>query len=140
MLPDDVRELIEAPNFAHLAVLTDRGPHVSPVWIDHAGSPLARAIDGLSEQRPDAILVNTAEGRVKSEAMRRDPRVGISLIANDDPYTSVVLRGRVVELRHDGARAHIDALARKYTGSDTYQGSQAQQRVIAVIVPEEVVA
>lgn len=122
-LPDDAKRLLDLPTIVHLAVLTEQGPHVSPVWVDREG---------------DRILVNTAEGRVKTEAIRRDPRVGLSAIHPDDPYTRIVVRGRVVEMRHEGARAHIDKLAGKYRGLDRYPGPPEQERVILVIEPETV--
>lgn len=122
-LPDDVRDLIDAPNIAHLGVNTAAGPHVSAVWIDRDG---------------DRILVNTAEGRVKPQALREDPRVGISIVATDDAYTNAVIQGRVVEFRHEGAREHIDRLAKKYFGRDVYGGPAGEQRVILVIEVDKV--
>ena len=122
-LPDDVRELIDAPNIAHLGVNTSAGPHVSAVWIDRDG---------------DRILVNTAEGRVKPQALREDPRVGISIVASEDAYTNAVIQGRVVEFRHEGAREHIDALAKKYFGRDEYGVPDGEERVILVIEVDKV--
>jgi PPOX class probable F420-dependent enzyme len=122
-LPDDVRALLDAPNIAHVAVNTDAGPHVSAVWIDRDG---------------DRVLVNTAEGRVKPQAVREDPRIGVSIVAPDDPYDNTVLQGQVVELRHEGAREHIDAMARKYWGRDEYPLPEGQQRVILVIEVDKV--
>lgn len=123
ILPDHVRDLIDAPNIAHLGVNTAAGPHVSAVWID---------------RDDDRILVNTAEGRVKSQALRDDPRVGISIVASEDAYTNAVIQGRVVEFRQEGARAHIDALAKKYFGRDEYDGPADEQRVILVIEVDKV--
>ena len=85
------------------------------------------------------MLVNTAEGRVKTENVRRDPRVSISLIDREDPYEQVVIHGTVVDVSTDGADGHIDRLAKKYLGVDAYPWRDAQeQRVILRIRPDRV--
>ncbi|HEX9890693.1 MAG TPA: PPOX class F420-dependent oxidoreductase [Actinomycetota bacterium] len=106
-LTDAVRRVLEAPNYAHLATLMkDGSPQVSPVWVD---------VDG------DHVLVNTAAGRLKERNVRRDPRVALSIRDLSRGEEEVTIRGRVVEITEEGARAHIDALSRKYAGHD-YQG------------------
>lgn len=124
-LPEGVKKLFSAPNFAHLATLMpDGSPQVSPVWVD---------MDG------DRILVNTAEGRVKPRNVRRDPRVAVSIVKQDNPYSTAFIRGRVVEVTHDGAEEHIDKMAKKYLGQDRYPYRRpGEQRVILVIEPEHV--
>jgi PPOX class probable F420-dependent enzyme len=126
MLNDADRAMLTAPNFASLATtMTDGSPQASVVWID---------VDG------DDILVNTAEGRTKTENMRRDPRVAVCLFDNDDPYRQLMVRGRVTAFTHEGADAHIDFLAKKYTGADVYAGHRPdQQRVIVRIAVDNVV-
>ena len=118
------RELIEGKNFAHLAtVMPDGSPQVSPVWIAMRGGK---------------ILINTAEGRLKTKNMRRDPRVAISISGQDDAYQRVSIRGRVVEATHEGADADIDMLSEKYIGK-TYQNHRAdEQRVTVLIEPLKV--
>lgn len=120
-MSEGVRKLFEGANFAHLATLMrDGSPQVTTVWVD---------LDG------DRIRVNTAEGRVKPRNVRRDPRVAISITAPGG-YPSAFVRGRVVDITHDGADAHIDSLAKKYLGQDTYPFRRPdEQRVILVIEP-----
>jgi len=124
-LSEGVKKLFREPNYGHMATLMpDGSPQVSPVWVD---------IDG------DRILVNSAEGRVKPRNVRRDARVAISIYNQDNPYSSAFIRGRVVEITHEGADEHIDKLAKKYLGQDTYPYRQpGEQRVILVIEPEHV--
>ncbi len=124
-LSEGVKKLFQEPNYGHMATLMpDGSPQVSPVWVD---------IDG------DRILVNTAEGRVKPRNVRRDARVAISIHNQENPYSSAFIRGRVVEITHEGADEHIDKLAKKYMGQDTYPYRQpSEQRVILVIEPEHV--
>ena len=86
-LAENVRRLIDSRNFAHLAtILPDGSPHSAPVW--------------MGRDR-DRIIVVTDEGSLKSKNTRRDPRVAISIVDMDDPYTVAHLRGRVVERHPD---------------------------------------
>ena len=121
------RDIFEGKNFAHLVTLMpDGSPHASPVWVDLEG---------------DTILVNAAEGRVKTKNIRRDPRVAISILDPDHPYGGVVLvRGMVTEVTHEGADEHIDKLAKKYIDKDKYPWrSENEQRVIFKIEAEHIV-
>ena len=124
-LSQGIKKLFQEPNYAHVATLmADGSPQVTPVWVDIEG---------------DRILVNTSEGRAKPRNVRRDARVAISIIKQDNPYSSAYIRGRVAEMRHEGAKEHIDKLAKKYLGQDTYPYLQPEeQRVIMVIEPEHV--
>lgn len=124
-LSDGVRKLIEGQNFAHLAtVMPDGSPQVTAVWID---------LDG------NDILVNTAEGRQKPRNLRADPRVAISIVDQANPYSAAFIRGRVVEMTHEGADGHIDKMAKKYLGQERYPFRQSgEQRLLVRIVPEQV--
>ncbi len=75
---------------------------------------------------------------MKTRNVRRDPRVALSLTDRKDPYERVVIRGRVVEVTRESARAHIDALARKYTGGD-FRTVPGQVRVLLRIEPTHVI-
>jgi PPOX class probable F420-dependent enzyme len=126
MLNDADRTMLQDPNFASIATaMADGAPQVSIVWID---------VDG------DDILVNTAEGRTKTENMRRDPRVAVCLFDRRDPYRQLMLRGRVTGFSHEGADAHIDFLAKKYTGADIYEGHRPDQQRVVVRIAIDAVA
>ena len=126
-LSEKARALVMAKNLGSIATIMPNGsPHVVPVWID---------LDG------DQILINTAEGRQKLKNIRRDPRVAMDVVNLENPYEMVAVRGRVVEVTHDGADAHIDKLAKKYLGRRQYPFRQpGEQRVIIRIAPERVMA
>ena len=105
ILTEAARALLARPVLADIATVDRQGrPTITPVWID---------VDG------DEVRFNTARGRAKDANLTRDPHVAISVIDPDDPYGPVVLRG-TVEASEDGADAHIDALAKKYMGVDSY--------------------
>ena len=120
-----VSKIIEKNSFAFLATLMEDGsPHVSPVWID--------IVDNI-------ILINTAKGRIKQRNVSRDPRVSISLIDDENPYSMVTIRGKVIEQTSIGADEHIDKLAKKYLNAEKYPGhSPNLERVILRIKPEKI--
>jgi PPOX class probable F420-dependent enzyme len=122
MLSDEIRALLSAPSFAHLATLMpDGSPQSAVVWIDLEG---------------DRVLVATGEGSIKAKNTRRDPRVALSVTALDNPYREAQLRGRVVERRPDASLAVMDRISRKYTGAPFPMRANPEQRVVLVIAIE----
>jgi len=125
-LSEKARKLFEDPNFLFVATVNaDGSPQVTPVWT---------ALDN------GHITFNTAVGRVKERNLRRDPRVGLSITAKDDPFKKVDIVGRVVDfIEGDEAYAQIDDLAEKYIGQRPYPWLQeGEQRVKVVIEPVRV--
>ncbi len=124
-IPESHRDILLGKNLAHIATSMANGsPQSTPVWID---------VDG------DTILFNTAEGRQKVRNLDRDGRVALSVTDSANPYRYIQVRGRVTEKTTDGADAHIDKLAKKYLGADSYPGrNPAETRVIYKITPEHV--
>ena len=124
-IPASHRDILEGKNFAHIATLMkDGSPQVTPVWIDVEG---------------DLLLFNTADGRVKPRNLDRDGRVAISVHDQTNPYRYIQIRGTVEEKTYDGADAHIDKMAKKYMGVDSYPGrTPTERRVIYKIRPEHV--
>ena len=123
-LLDDVRALLEEPNFAHLAtLLPDGSPQSAPVWV---------GVDG------DRILVATGEGSLKAKNTKRDPRVSLSIVAMENPYREAQIRGRVVERRPDRDLKAMDVISHKYTGAPFPMRTNPEQRVVLVIEVERV--
>jgi PPOX class probable F420-dependent enzyme len=100
---DEVRGLLAAPNFAHLAtVRPDGSPHSVPIWV---------LLEG------DRIAFFTQPGSQKARNLAHDPRVALSLTDLENPYLSAWLRGSVAEtLAGDEALEVIDRISHKYTG------------------------
>jgi PPOX class probable F420-dependent enzyme len=102
-LPDKVTRLLDGRNFAHLAtILEDGSPHSAVVWVG---------------READNVIVCTDDKSVKGRNTQRDPRVAISMVDMDDPYSEAQLRGRVTERRRDTDFKYIDAISRKYVGN-----------------------
>ncbi|MCC7106565.1 MAG: PPOX class F420-dependent oxidoreductase [Chloroflexi bacterium] len=119
-LSPDVQALLRNGSFASLATLMpDGSPQSTVIWIDTDG---------------EHIVFNTAEGRQKPRNLRRDPRVAISVVDKDNPYKQAWFRGRVVEMTTEGADAHIDLLAKRYLGVDSYPGRARKPEEVRLIV------
>ena len=101
-IPGEVKTLLDAPNFAHLATLMpDGAPQSVPVWVGRSG---------------DQLIICTGESSLKARNTLRDPRVAISLVSGSNPYEEAQLRGRVVERRADPLLTIMDPISVKYTG------------------------
>src|SRR5438046_5955650 len=105
-IPEKYKDLFDKKAFANLAtVMPDGSPQVTPVWVDYDGTH---------------VLVNTARGRMKAKNLERNPRVALSISDPQNPYRYLGIQGRVVEMTENGADPHIDKMAQKYMGKDTY--------------------
>src|SRR4051812_2296246 len=60
------------------------------------------------------IAVNSAEGRSWPKNLRRSGTATVTAMKDNNPYEYVTVTTRLVGDTHDGADAHIDALAKKY--------------------------
>jgi PPOX class probable F420-dependent enzyme len=121
MLDEAIKKLATGKNFAAVTTLLPDGtPMTQPLWVD--------ADD-------DHLLLNTEVHRQKFRNIQRDPRITVAIWDSADPYVYVEVRGEVAEtVRGPEARAHIDELARKYTGGD-YPGVVQSERVILKVAP-----
>src|SRR5712691_8204223 len=109
-LPDEVRRLLDGPNFGHFATVTrDGSPHSVAVWLGREG---------------DRIVFFTKRGSQKARHLDRDPRVAISITDFEKPHRGANIRGRVV-----------DQMSQTYTGGPfPVRGSNG---VLFVIEPEK---
>ncbi|MEO7330033.1 MAG: PPOX class F420-dependent oxidoreductase [Minicystis sp.] len=123
MIPQTHLDLFgEKKAFGSLAtVMPDGSPQVTPVWFDYT--------DGM-------IRVNTARGRIKDRNMSVNARIAIAIVDPANPYRYVQVRGTVSTISEEGADAHIDSLAKKYMGVDSYPFRRpGEVRVIYTIEP-----
>lgn len=82
---------------------------------------------------------DSAEGRKWPANARHDPHLTLLVPNRENPYEYVSIRGRATDFTHDGADAHIDALAKKYLGVDSYPARrEGEQRVIVTVEPDSV--
>jgi hypothetical protein len=124
-LTDEQRALIAAPNFAYIGLSRDDGSAlVAPVWVD---------VNDAGQ-----LELNSAEGRTWPALARKRGNITVTVPDKDNPYNYVSVLGRIVEDTHDGAYEHIDALSRKYVGTDYQNHQEGEQRVIFRLAPERV--
>ena len=84
-------------------------------------------------------MLNTAEGRTWPKNLRRDGHTTLTVQNLENPYEYLTITGHVVEDTTEGADAHIDRMAQKYLGQDTYPFRQpGEERVIFRIAPDRV--
>ena len=122
VIPEKYRDLFDKKAFGHLATINSDGtPQVTPVWIDYDGKH---------------VIVNSARGRRKDKNIERNGLVAVSIQDPDNPYRYLEIRGRVAEITEEGARDHIDKMAKKYMGVDKYPGPPNETRVLYKIEPE----
>ncbi|HCS56613.1 MAG TPA: PPOX class F420-dependent oxidoreductase [Gordonia polyisoprenivorans] len=101
-LPEAARELLAKANPAVMAtVRSDGAPVSAATWY---------LLDG------DHVLLNMDDERVRLRHLRNDPRVTLTVLAEDSWYTHVTLIGEVVDFRADDGFADIDRISRHYGG------------------------
>ena len=117
-LDADVRRLLDAPNFAHLATLMPGGaPKVEPVWVG---------------REDDHVLIATDSRGIKGKNLAADGRVALSVTDFDNPYEQALIRGRVVETRDDNDLVVLDALSMQYLGKP-FPRRKWSSRVVYVV-------
>jgi PPOX class probable F420-dependent enzyme len=116
-LPQSVKRVLEDKAYGHVVAFDEKGkPHITMVWLD---------VDG------DEVLFNTAEGRLKPKYLRRDSRIIISVQDRSDPQAYIVLHGKAT-VGDGNADAHIDKLAKRFLGADTYPFRQPGEKRLMV--------
>lgn len=125
MLSPGLQKLLSEPVSCQISTLMPNGePQITQVWVDSDG---------------EHILVNTAEGRQKTRDVGRDPRVAVHVIDPGNAWRLATIRGRVVDVTTEGADQHIDRLAGKYLGVDSYPFRRPDEtRVTLKIAPDHI--
>jgi PPOX class probable F420-dependent enzyme len=124
-LSEKQAKLFTDRNWGVIATVREDGsPQATPVWIDYDG---------------ESVLVNSAHGRTKVKNIERDPRATVTVLPAENQQAGYVMVSGPAELVDEGAREHIDKLAKKYLGDDKYPYlGPGEQRVIIKIRPERV--
>jgi PPOX class probable F420-dependent enzyme len=111
-LPSELDEFLRRPNPAVVASLRpDGSPHTVATWYLWDG---------------ERVLLNMDESRLRLRFLRRDPRLGLTVLGEGSWYRHVSLLGEVAELVEDVDLADIDRLARHYTG-EAFQDRESRR-------------
>jgi PPOX class probable F420-dependent enzyme len=102
-VPADYDELLRQRNPAVIATL------------DRDGRPNTLATWYLWEDGRLLVTIGAAQARL--ENVRRDPRVAFTILAEDDWFRHLSVRGRVVSLQEETGLADMDRLSQRYVGA-----------------------
>jgi nitroimidazol reductase NimA-like FMN-containing flavoprotein (pyridoxamine 5'-phosphate oxidase superfamily) len=120
---EKLQNLIGKKAYAQLAtLLKSRGPHLIPIWIDFDG---------------ENLYINTIVGSQKDKNMIKSPEVALSVIDPENPSSSVLIRGKVIDRDLKNAEDHVNKLAQHYTGKN-YTGPKGK-RALYKIQPLKVI-
>ncbi|WP_435279569.1 PPOX class F420-dependent oxidoreductase [Streptomyces sp. 1222.5] len=125
LLGEDLLALLRRPSTCYITTLMpDGSPQLTQTWVDTDGRH---------------VLINSVETHQKTRNIARDPRIALAVADPADPTAYVQIRGRVVEVRKDGAVEHIESLSQRYLGGPyPWFGGRDQVRVIYVIEPDRI--
>ena len=111
--PDELGRFVRQARIAVMSyVRADGRPGQAPIWY---------------VERDGVLYANVGTGSPKHRALRRDPRVGITIQDERPPYRAVLFDA-VVELADQPARAATDGIERRYFGRI---GGAAYRRMVA---------
>lgn len=124
-LTDDLIDLLRRPSLCYLATtMPDGSPQLTQTWVDTDG---------------ENVLINSVLTHVKTRNIQRDPRVALTVTDPADAHRYFQVRGRVLEIRTEGATEHIEELAQRYLGGPyPWYGGGDEVRVVFVIEPERI--
>jgi PPOX class probable F420-dependent enzyme len=126
-IPESHLDLVsdETKSFAFLGTtMSDGSPQVTPIWFN---------------TKNNRIWINSAKGRIKDQNIRRHPTIALAIPDPKNPYRYVAIRGKVIEIREEGASEHINELSMKYHNKP-FTIPDGQVRVIYIIEPDSVFA
>ena len=125
-LPEDLLDLLRRPSPCFVATLMpDGSPQLTETWV---------TTDGQN------VVLNIVGGMQKAKNVARDPRVAVNVVDPDDVTRFYAVRGRVVSMTTDGARASIDEISQKYLGIPypNFSGNPDETRVLITIEADKV--
>jgi PPOX class probable F420-dependent enzyme len=119
------REILEAPNYAVVSIPRADGTVQSVVAWAH--------VDG------DHVTLNSAIGRGWPTNLERAKKATVLAMADSNPYEWVSVEGDLAEATTEGADEHIDQLANKYLGVDSYPyRTPDEQRISFTLRPTRI--
>ena len=105
-LPPQIDAFLRRPNPAVLASLRpDGSPHTVATWYLWDG---------------ERALLNMDESRLRLRFMRRDPRVALTALGEDEWYRHASLLGRVAELAEDRLASRMGGRERRTAATVSY--------------------
>ncbi len=102
-LPNKLKQAIDNNAFCSIATkINENEIQNHLMWVDY---------------KENKILINTEQGRKKTENIRQEPNLSIVIFHPSDMYSSWEIRGSVETIVQDtSANYHIDYLSNRYLG------------------------
>ncbi len=105
-VPVEFGDLLTKAVVATIASVDGAGaPSVSPIWIEY---------------RDGNVIFSTLERTLKRRNLAANAAVSFCLLDPNNPYRYIELRGVVTEMTSVGAHEHLDLMARRYWGVESY--------------------
>lgn len=122
MIPESYLDLLQSTALAHVATIGPHGePQSTPVWFAWDGSH---------------IRISQTRRQQKYRNLRRDARIALSIVAPQNPYRYLEIRGVVIMFEEDNDRAFVNSLTKKYLGLDEFPWHRdGDEHMILVIEP-----
>ena len=124
-LPDHLIALLKTPALCYLATTMPAGsPQLTQTWVDTDG---------------EHVIINSVMTHQKVRNIQRDPRVAVAISDPANLRAFYQIRGRVLEVRTEGAAEHIDELSQKYNGGPyPWYGGRDQVRVMLIVEADRI--
>jgi PPOX class probable F420-dependent enzyme len=124
-IPEPLVALLRTPALCYLATTMPKGsPQLTQTWVDTDG---------------EHVIINSVLTHQKVRNVQRDPRVAVAVSDPNNLRPFYQIRGRVVEVRTEGARDHIEELSQKYNGGPyPWYGGRDQVRVMLIIEADHI--
>lgn len=115
-------KILDKKSILNLAMVKKNGnPHVTPIWFS-------------DDRENDIIYINTATGRVKT-SLDTGSKIAGSILDPDNDYSYIGFEGTVIKrIMGKEADDHIDQLANRYLGKETYPYRTSSEQRIKLIV------
>jgi PPOX class probable F420-dependent enzyme len=116
-IPAELVDLLTSDRLGHVSSIRHDGSIASYLmWIDWDG---------------EHLLTSSPVGSRKGQNWRANPQAAMSVVAADDPWRFVLIRGRVTAIRPDQDLAFIDKMSLRYTGQQ-YRWRDAPREVFEI--------
>lgn len=116
MIPDDLRDLLDEPNYGALGtVRPDGSVQVNPMWFEYDG---------------EHLLFTHTTTRQKFRNLEANPSMSLMVFDPDNPYRYIEVRGRLVEATPDPEGAFYVRLGQRYGNADQQPPPDSADRVV----------
>jgi PPOX class probable F420-dependent enzyme len=124
VIPDDLRPLLENPNYGALGtVRPDGGVQVNPMWFEFDGEHL--------------LFTHTSK-RQKFRNLQANPSMSFMVFDPDEPYVYIEVRGKLVDVEPDPTGAFYVRLGKRYGNAQQEAPPDKADRVILKMSIEKV--